>query len=200
MWIIKMVELFNQLLHILENSIINIENGYFNFQVAGNDDPIERERVYGAELYSQIRARINEFPFSVNFEPDKIKHPYIEEICGAIVPDLVINNPGLMNNENNLAVIEIKRSSGNLTSGIIKDVQTINCMTTIENGYYGGIIIVFGQLTELRKNNLIDRIRANKLEETNKFILMLHHHVNICPEIIGYHPISLEEILERKSK
>lgn len=179
-----MEELFNQLLQILIDSIINIENDYFNYRVAGNEDPIERESVYCGELYHQIRIRINEFPFSVNIEPDKKRHPYIEEICGAIEPDLVIHKPGRMNYEDNLAVIEIKKSSGNLTKGIIKDVQTINCMTTIENGYYGGIIIVFGHLTGIRKNNLIGRIQENKLDETNKFILMLHHQVNVYPEII----------------
>ena len=181
---INMDKFFNQLLQILKESITNIENEFFFFHVAGNENPIERERVYCGELYHQIRNRIKEFPFSVNIEPDKKKHPSIEKICGPINPDMVIHNPGIMSTESNLAVIEIKRSSGNLTNGIMKDVKTINCMTTIENGYYGGILIIFGQLTNARKFNLISRILENKLEKTKRFIIILHNEVGVSPEII----------------
>lgn len=177
-------EFFNQLLQILGDSIVNIGNEFFNFQVAGNEDPIERERVYCGELYHQIRNRIEDFPFSINIEPDKKRHPYIENSCGAIDPDLVIHRPGRMSRDDNLAVIEVKKSTGNLTDGIIKDIRTINCMTTLENGYYGGMIIIFGQLTNLRITNLIRRIAENKSEEIGKFNLILHNHVNVIPEII----------------
>ncbi len=179
-----MDELFNQFLQILKESIFNIDDEYFSFNVAGNENPIERERIYCGELYHQIRNRINNFPFLVNIEPDKKNHPYIQELCGPINPDMVIHNPGVMSTESNLAVIEIKRSSGNLTVGIVKDVRTINCMTTIDNGYYGGIIIIFGQLTDVRKDNLISRIRENKLDKTKKFIVILHNRVGVYPEII----------------
>lgn len=150
---------FNQLISIISEWIVNIGEEYFNFPVAGMDYTIQRERVYCSELYYQIRSRIAKINYTVNSEPNKINHPYIEEYCGPIDPDLIIHRPGSMSSEDNLAVIEVKRSTGDLTGGIIKDIETINCMTTIPNGYFGGIIIIYGELTKLIRKNLINRIK-----------------------------------------
>ena len=179
-----MNEIFNQAIVIITNSIVNIDDQYLNFQVAGNEETIERERVYCAELYHQIRNRIDEIPYSINSEPNKIKHPYIEGLCGAIDPDLIIHQPGSMNNESNLAVIEIKRSSGDLTDGILKDMQTINCMTTIPNGYYGGIVIIYGELSQVKRNNLINRIQESRNDATSRLVLILHAEAKSNPEIV----------------
>jgi hypothetical protein len=168
-----MEEQFNILIDIIQESISDMNEEYFNLPVAGEENPIQRERVFCGELYHQIRNRLDEFPYNINIEPDKTMHPIIEELCGAINPDFIIHKFGEMTSESNLAVVEVKRSEGNLTGGILKDMKAINCLTTIQNGYYGGIIIVFGELSELRKNNLITRISENKHEETKKIILML---------------------------
>ena len=178
-------EIFSQFLQILVDSIMNLEEQYFNFPIA-ESNPIKRERIYCNELYHLIRNRIHQIPYSINSEPNKKRHPIIEKICGPVDPDLVIHRPGSMDENDNLAVIEMKSSAGDLTNGIKKDMQTINCMTTIENGYYGGILIVFGNISDLRKKNLIKRIEVNKSSETERLILLIHNQVGCEPEIIEF--------------
>lgn len=175
---------FNQLLIILVESIEAIEEKYINFSVAGREETIERERIYCSELYHQLRNRFDMIDYEVNNEPNKIKHPIIEELCGAVDPDLIIHRPGLMGEEDNLAVIEVKRSTGDLTKGILKDINTINCMTTIENGYYGGIILVYGNLNKNKERYLINRIIEHKSDEIKKLILLLHESSSKKPQII----------------
>ena len=181
-----MENLFNTLIDIISKSIEAIESTYFNFPVAGIDgsNEIARERVYCSELYHQIRIRIGGFPYTVNTEPNKTGHKVIEKQCGAIDPDLIIHKPGFMEKDSNLAIIEVKRSCGDLTEGLIKDLKTIKCMTTISNGYFGGIIIVFGELTSQKRTNLINRIKEKKSEDTKKLVLILHSKINTKPEII----------------
>jgi len=96
----------------------------------------------------------------------------------------IVHRSGNMGREDNLAVIEVKTSDGNLTAGIVKDLKTINCMTSIPNGYYGGVIIVFGELTKIIKRNLIKRITEHKLKEMLRLTLFLQLHPETLPEKI----------------
>jgi hypothetical protein len=175
---------YERLLEIIASSINAIGEEYFNFQVAGNDGPIKRERVYCAELYHQMRMRFEPLPYDLNVEPDKTKHAMIEQFCGAVDPDFIVHRSGNMGREDNLAVIEVKTSDGNITAGIVKDLKTINCMTSIPNGYYGGVIIVFGELTKIIKRNLIKRITEHKLKEMLRLTLFLQLHPETLPEKI----------------
>ena len=179
-----MEENFNLLLKILSDSIEAIEEKYYNFSVAGSEETIERERIYCSELYHQMRNRFDVIDYEVNNEPNKMKHPIIEELCGAVDPDFIIHRPGLMGEEDNLAVIEVKRSTGDLTTGIVKDITTINCMTTIKNGYYGGIILIYGNLNGRKKRNLINRIIKHKSDDIKKLIILLHESSGKKPKII----------------
>ena len=122
--------------------------------------------------------------YDLNIEPDKKNHPIIEKYCGPVDPDLVVHRGGDMGPEDNLAVIEVKTSSGDLTSGIEKDLTTINCMTFVPNGYYGGVVIVFGELTEKRKENLIGRIKKHKSEQMHRLTLFLQEQTETLPEMI----------------
>lgn len=162
------------LLEILLESVRHIEEPYFNLPIAESNS-IKRERVYCAELYHQLRQRIGAIPYTVNAEPDKKKHPVIEEHCGPVNPDLVIHNPGGFGPEDNLAVIEIKSTDGNLYSGIDKDMRTISCMTGIENGYYFGILIIFGALSDQRRNALIKRVQTTLANNTKTYFLIFHY-------------------------
>ena len=173
----------NQFLSILSDSIEVIEEKYINLSVAGKEDTIQRERIYCGELYHQIRTRIVEMTYEINNEPNKIKHPIIEASCGAVDPDFIIHRPGSMGEEDNLAVIEVKRSTGDLIKGIIKDITTINCMTSIENGYYAGIIIIYGYLTKSKKDKLIERIKF-KTNDIKKLLLVFHESPGNRPQII----------------
>lgn len=175
---------YNRLLEVIASSIEAIEEKYFNFQVAGNDETIKRERVYCAELYHQMRIRFVLIDYDLNIEPDKKNHPLIEQYCGSVDPDLVVHRGGNMEPEDNLAVIEVKTSSGDLTAGIEKDLETINCMTSIKNGYYGGVIIVFGPLTARKRRNLIQRIRNQKSQDMARLTLVLQLEPQTLPDLI----------------
>ena len=174
---------FNILVQLIVDSLNHIEQIYFDFQVAGNDDPIQREKQFYTELYHQMR--LHDFPsYHITTDPNKKKHPIIEDQCGPVDPDIIIHRPGCMGPEDNLAIMEVKTSNGDLTDGIDKDMTTINCMTTIKNGYHGGIIIVFGPLSNLKLKNLILRISAQKSEKMARFCLILISDSKTSPEII----------------
>jgi hypothetical protein len=175
---------YERLLEIISFSINAIRGKYYNFQVAGNDGPIKRERVYCAELYHQMRIRFDPIPYDLNVEPDKTNHAIIEKFCGAVDPDFIVHRSGHMGPEDNLAIIEVKTSDGDLTAGIEKDLETINCMTSIPNGYYGGVMIVFGELTELRKRNLVERVKKYKSMEMHRLTLFLQDQPETLPEVI----------------
>jgi hypothetical protein len=175
-----MEEHYDSLLNVLCSSMESVEEKFIKFEVACIDDPIQRERAYCYELYHQIRNRHEQLTggYTVNPEPNKKNHPIIEDHCGPVDPDFIVHNNGKMGAKDNLAVIEVKTSNGDLTTGINKDIDTINCMTSIENGYFGGIIIVYGELTELRKKNLEKRIKDTISENINKMTLVLQNAPN----------------------
>jgi hypothetical protein len=177
---------YEKLIEVIINSMREIDKKYFHFEVAGGQEPIKRERPYCAELYHQMRLRNDkiEGKYDVTFEPDKIKHPIIEAECGPVAPDLIVHNSGDMGAEDNLGVIEVKTSEGDLTDGIEKDVNTINCMTTVKNGYYGGILIVYGELTARKRKNLLERIKENKKVGIRRFTLLLQSAPGEIPESI----------------
>lgn len=170
-------------MQLLSESMTAIQDPYFNLPIAEHN-PIKRERNYCAELYHQIRQRIEAIPYFITAEPNKKRHPIIEEHCGPVDPDLIIHKPGGFGPEDNLAVIEVKSSDGDMTGGITKDVATINCMTSIENGYRFGIFIVFGELSEGRRNNLIQRIQDYRAENPKEYFLFFHHTAGALPDII----------------
>ena len=178
---------FRSVIQVLSSSMEAIKAKYINFEVANLDDPIQREREYCYELYYHIRNRQGEIAggYTVNGEPNKKNHPIIEKHCGPIDPDFIVHNNGSMGPEDNLAVIEVKTSNGDLTGGILKDLDTINCMTTIKNGYYGGVIIVFGELTHLRKTNLLKRIEENHSKDIKKLTVILQNSPADKPELFN---------------
>lgn len=175
-----MEEHYESLLNVLCSSMESIEEKYIKFDVANVTDPIQRERAYCYELYHQIRIRDEQLTggYTVNSEPNKKNHPIIETQCGPVDPDFIVHNNGNMGPEDNLAIIEVKTSNGDLTAGINKDIDTINCMASIDNGYFGAIIIVYGELSELRKRNLENRIKNNISESINKMTLVLQNAPN----------------------
>jgi hypothetical protein len=182
-----MNDCYNALIEVISSSMESIEKKYIDFEVAKLNDPIKRERAYCYELYHQIRKRQEHIlgGYTVNSEPNKMNHPIIEDLCGPVDPDFIVHNNGNMGSKDNLAIIEIKTSNGDLTKGINKDLDTINCMTTIKNGYYGGVIIVYGELTKLRKINLQKRIKENISEEAKRLILILQNSPAEKPEVIN---------------
>ena len=142
----------------------NVQEKYFRLPVEYKDY-VFRERAYCYELYHQLRVLLpSDYPYTLSGEVNKAGHPLIADYCGGIIPDFLIHNPGLMGETDNLIIVEVKTIQGanyNVEGeGLLKDMQTINCMTTLENGYYRGIILIFGSGNNNKKMEVENIYRA----------------------------------------
>lgn len=151
-------QIFNQLLECILHSTSLIEAEYFNLPVAYNAEHIDRERNYCYELYRHVRNNLPNLGYTFSGEIDKAGHELIAPFCGRVTPDFLYHRPGNMGVDDNHTIIEVKTFAGastnNEKSGFLKDIRTINCMLEIENGYYRGILLVFGQGTHEKKDSL----------------------------------------------
>jgi hypothetical protein len=112
------------------------------FPVAGQANPIYRERVYCYELYHQLRvATGDDFGYSLGGEVDKVGHPILSEFAlDKTKPDLLVHKSGDMNG--NLVVMEVKPVNAK-TEGIKKDLQ--NLASFVRQGQcYRAIYLVYG--------------------------------------------------------
>jgi hypothetical protein len=170
-------ELFQTFLESLLTATQNIQENYFLLPVAYEIDYVHRERAYCYELYSQIRNLLpKSFPFTLSGEINKAGHPLVAPHCGDIIPDFLVHNPGHMGPDDNLVIIEVKtiqRADVNREGeGLLKDIRTINCMTSINNGYFKGIILIFGSNNDIKKNE-IESIYRQKCNP-EKVLLLFH--------------------------
>src|SRR5687767_14882336 len=112
---------FQQFLIILQESTAEVTQEYFDLPIAGGN-PIKRERTYSYELYRIIQNKFKQhsFPYVISAEVDKTGHPIIEASCGSINPEFIIHIPGQMKEDDNLVIVEIKTSSGDLIDGIAR--------------------------------------------------------------------------------
>jgi hypothetical protein len=132
--------MIKRFLACLAEATVRIPCHYFQFPVAGAEDPIYRERVYSYELYHQLRSLLeadDEFEeYALNGEVNKMGHSIIRPCA----PDFVLHIPGLMTN---LAVLEVKPINAD-AEGIQKDKQTLEYFVSNEVGYQCGIELVYG--------------------------------------------------------
>ncbi len=168
-------KVFDDLLECILHSTSLIENEYFNLPVTYNTDGIDRERNYCYELYRHIKNTLPALDYTFSAEVDKGGHELITPFCGRITPDYLLHRPGNMGIDDNHTIIEVKSFSGatinNENNGFLKDIRTINCMIELENGYYRGILLVFGSnTTEEKKNSLKNEYITRCNQERIKLI------------------------------
>ena len=164
----------------------SIEQKYFQLPVA-YQDYVVRERAYCYELYHQIRQQLsNHFTYTLTGEVNKVGHPLIAPYCGQIIPDFLIHNPGYMGPDDNLVIMEVKTIEGanykQEDRDLLKDIETINCMTSLVNGYYKGIILIFGSNNEDKKSQ-IETIYRQKCNIDN-ILLLFHDKANTKARIV----------------
>jgi hypothetical protein len=165
-----MIERFLQL---LSAATAAIQQHYFQLPVAGQEDPIYRERVYCYELYHQLRELLEGDPlfdrYALCGEVDKSGHPIIRRH----VPDFVLHVPKTM--DSNLVVIEVKPINAEL-SGFRKDLETLAYFTSDAVGYQCGIELVYGDgalenfMGEFPKDNPKLRLLWHKSPGTKAFM------------------------------
>lgn len=170
-------EYFDTFLKALFCATANMGETYFKLPVAYDQKFVFRERVYCYELYHQIRQFIPiDYPYILNGEIDKLGHPQISSNCGSLKPDFLVHNPGKMASVDNLVIVEVKTiQNAKFTQkgkSLLKDMETINCMTSFENGYYRGIILIFGSDNESKKKKIIEVYK--KKCNLEKVLLLFH--------------------------
>lgn len=172
-------EQFNIFLETLLKATAKMPNEYFKIQVASEEEAIYRERSYCYELYHKIKLELpKDFEFTLSGELDKKGHPIISQKCGEIIPDFLVHIPGEMETGDNLVIIEVKSiKSAKLNSKdnglLLKDFETIYRMTTLKNGYYKGIILIYGY-EDIEAQNRIKKV-FSKICDTNKVLLIFHN-------------------------
>lgn len=169
---------FETFLEALLTSTELIQERYFQLPVAYDEEYVYRERAYCYELYHQIRKNLPDgYPYLLSGEVNKAGHPLIAGECGGIIPDFLVHNAGHMGANDNLVIVEVKTISGAIMSrereGFLKDINTINCMTTIPNGYFKGILLVYGSDYDERKRE-IQEIYMRRCNHEN--VLLLFHN------------------------
>lgn len=170
-------EHFQTFLDALVDATVKIQDKYFQLPVASEQAFVFRERAYCYELYHQIREILsNDFPYILSGEVNKAGHPLIVDYCGGIIPDFLVHNPGHMGEDDNLVIVEVKTIQGanHNREGeyFLKDIETINCMTSLDNGYFRGIILIFGADNDEKKDE-IEKIYRQKCD-TEKVLLLFH--------------------------
>lgn len=157
-----------------------IPNDYFQLPVAGEEDPIYRERVYCYELYHQLRSLWPQYTdYSLSGEIDKNGHKLIRgNELDKKKPDFLIHEPGVM--EHNYLIIEVKSSNAD-KNGIEKDLKTLTAFR-IKGEYSRAIFLIYGG-----PNANIERIKAiskdisaeiNNNHIVNLDFIELWHHPN----------------------
>ena len=148
----------------------------------------DRERPYCYELYHHLRLLLPvDFQYTLSGEVDKRKHPIIHEACGGIIPDFLLHNPGFMGPDDNLAIMEVKPIMRAYPRGPIEeDIEKIHRMTSIENGYHKGIILVFGEGHEKLKTEMQHYFHEHKYGNPENILLLFHHQAGQPAEIVEY--------------
>lgn len=164
-----------------------IEPKYFRLPIVDGGFQ-ERERVYCYELYHQLRISLgNDYHYTLGGEVDKKAHPIIYNHCGGIVPDFLVHTPGHMGPEDNLVIMEVKPIRLAHPDGhILDDIEKIHCMTRIENGYYRGIILVFGEGHDQLKQEIQRYFHSHDLCNPEILKLIFHHQAGHPAEIVEY--------------
>jgi hypothetical protein len=167
-------EVFDIFLKSMFSATSLIEEEYFNLPVAYDVVHIARERNYCYELYHLIKNNFPKLGYTFSGEIDKAGHELITPICGRITPDFLLHRPGNMGPDDNHTIIEVKTFTGATTNnegtGFLKDIRTINCMQNLENGYYRGVLLVFGYTTQAKKDELRNVFKERCNIETTRLI------------------------------
>jgi len=122
-----------------------IPKDYFKLPVAGQENPIYRERVYCYELYHQWRNQwSDDCRFSLCGEINKNGHRIIRTHT---MPDFLVHTPREMKN---LLILEVKPVSAQLWR-IIEDLKKIAWFrtqikdNTDNTNYYAGYFLLYGK-------------------------------------------------------
>jgi hypothetical protein len=93
-----------------------------------------------------------------------------------------------MEADDNLVIVEVKTIQGADYNrdgrDLTKDMQTIRCMTDIENGYFRGIILIFGADNDNKKSEI--EKKYYDICNTEKVLLLFHDNAMERARVIQF--------------
>jgi len=133
---------------LLQEATQRVGETYFQLPVAGQEDPIYRERVYCYELYHQLRTLWPpDSRYSLCGEVDKMNHPLIRgNNLDDTKPDFLVHVPGRLENA---VVMEVKPANAR-PDRIEKDLKTLTAYRRLA-GYAAAYLLVYGHFDDLAR-------------------------------------------------
>jgi len=174
---------------LLRQATANIGLQYFQLPVAGQEDPVYRERVYCYELYHQLRLLWpKDLMYVLSGEVDKSGHPLIRHsVLDNTKPDFLIHVPGNMGN--NSLVMEVKPVNAQ-KGGIAKDLRTLTAFERYGE-YEQAFYLIYGSDNEAFKKLLGSAILFSKRDggktiDLSRIMLWYHPSAGAAAEFIPW--------------
>jgi hypothetical protein len=183
----KKEEAFNILLTKLEESVARIEKQYYRTKLAYFNQTMYRENVYCYELYHQLRNHLgDDYEYSLSGEVDKASHPDIVDRCLEFKSELLVHQPGIINENSFLAIIHVcsLATAYRMPEKLIDQFSKMNCATNLEGGYYRGIMLIYGDEKPEIDRGIYDIYKNYCRDAYEKIILLYHNVINQKPQKI----------------
>jgi hypothetical protein len=180
----KHSEAFETFFTALFDSISKIDRQYYRVKLAYFNQTIYRENVYCYELYHQLRKHLGEeFPYILSGEGDKASHPEIVDRCLEFKSDLLIHQPGTVNEDSFLAILHVHSldSAFRYPERLIENFNKMVCATNVEGGYYRGIMLIYGDDARELDRGIYDMYKNYCRGSYDKIILLFHNSINSKP-------------------
>jgi hypothetical protein len=180
----KKAEAFDIFYSALFDAISKIHGQYYRVKLAYFNQTIYREHVYCYELYHQLRKILGEdFPYSLSGEVDRASHPDIVERCLEFKSDLLVHQPGIINDDSFLAIVNVfsLANAFRVSEKLIENFNKMVCATTLDGGYYRGIMLIYGDETKELDRGIYDIYKNYCRGCYDKIILLYHNSINDKP-------------------
>ncbi len=124
---------------------------------------VYRERAYCYELYHQLRNSWGAFPYTLNGELSKARHPRFRNLRLEKSPDLLAHRPGT--STDNLVIVEVKNVAGLSWQAVRKDLETLWRFVSAPVSYERGVLLVYGDEDGRNAVSTVQRFARRWLSE-----------------------------------
>jgi hypothetical protein len=180
----KNYEAFDIFYNALFEATSKIDKQYYKVKLAYFNQTIYRENVYCYELYYQLRKILgDDFPFILSGEVDKSSHPDIVDRCLEFKSDFLVHQPGKMDQDSFISILKVfsLTSAFRMSENLIESLNKMVCATSIQEGYYRGIMLIYGDDNAELDRGIYDIYKNYCRGSYDKIILLYHNAINNKP-------------------
>jgi hypothetical protein len=177
-------EAFDIFYTALNDAIVRIEKTFYNVKLVYFNQTIYRENVYCFELYHQLRKLLaDEYIYSLSGKVDKASHPDIVERCLEFECDFLIHQPGVVSSEASLAIMNVCSldTAFRYHETLIEKFKQMNCATSVKDGYYRGIMLIYGNDKADLDRGIYDLYKNYCRDAYQRVLLLYHNKINEKP-------------------